>query len=44
MSIPAAAQRVIDDPLQFIPRLKIIDKSGKLIKLSPNDECSYTIT
>ena len=38
MSIPAAAQRVIDDPLQFIPRLKIIDKSGKLIKLSPNDE------
>jgi hypothetical protein len=34
----AELDRVLSNPVEFIKRLKIIDKSGKLINLKPNSE------
>jgi len=36
--------RIIADPIQFISRLKIVDKQGKLIRLIPNEEQIKIIT
>ena len=36
--------RLIADPVQFISRLKIVDKRGKLIRLIPNEEQIKIIT
>ncbi len=33
-----ALLKIISDPIEFISRLKIVDKSGKLIRLKPNAE------
>jgi len=34
----AELERVLSNPVEFIKRLKIIDKAGKLIQLQPNNE------
>ena len=33
-----ALLKIISDPIEFISRLKIVDKNGKLIRLKPNAE------
>ena len=35
---------ILNNPHKFIPRLKIKDKTGKIIYLHPNDEQTQTIS
>lgn len=38
MKLNTAYQKIMSDPIEFISRLKIIDKKGKLTTLKPNGE------
>ena len=38
MSRAADVQRILNNPVEFIKRLKIINKTGKLVHLIPNRE------
>jgi hypothetical protein len=38
MKLTTAYQKIIADPIEFISRLKIVDKKGKLTTLKPNEE------